>query len=93
MVRLKSLSLPEGEPQYKFQFHYGSIKMSGFLIVLTSFTVFQFHYGSIKIDERIDKPNGWSVFQFHYGSIKIVVSHYVNPLVICFNSTMVRLKF
>ena len=50
MVRLKSLTVPESEPQFKFQFHYGSIKiLIGSAEMWRTLAAFQFHYGSIKM--------------------------------------------
>ena len=54
-----------------FQFHYGSIKMSGVAKTKTIIIMFQFHYGSIKIANGNHLFVAFLLFQFHYGSIKI----------------------
>ena len=55
-------------------------------------TMFQFHYGSIKILPAVNVGVGVELFQFHYGSIKIIIVESRPDKIICFNSTMVRLK-
>ena len=49
MVRLKAqLALQKAEKDYKFQFHYGTIKRDDTPDNIAGMPVFQFHYGTIK---------------------------------------------
>ena len=55
-------------------------------------TVFQFHYGTIKSANADIADIGARLFQFHYGTIKSLSPLLILPLLLDFNSTMVRLK-
>ena len=58
-------------------FHYGSIKISGVVSFLETFSSSTFHYGSIKIKENATKPmHIYIPSTFHYGSIKIIIKYY-----------------
>ena len=83
------------EIQYfiKFQFHYGSIKISRKPSSRRNYSRFNSTMVRLKFT-LYASPTSGNVFQFHYGSIKIV--HMIRRKLFClhcFNSTMVRLKF
>ena len=75
-----------------FQFLYGAIKSSGLSTLFGGGDLFQFLYGAIKSSQLIRTAFRATTFQFLYGAIKSAIYYFSVAIVICFNSSMVRLK-
>ena len=75
-----------------FQFHNGSIKGNVANASMYKTFEFQFHNGSIKGQKGELIMEAKTMFQFHNGSIKGSHPFCNRRHIVCFNSTMVRLK-